>query len=155
MVVYMDQTWTDVVTGLSQPEVQVAVTVEVFVKTFVVPLFEAMMTFLLVVEETGSVEILVEVDPEDVSVEVEVEVARAEVRVKAEVTRTLSEVLSGPPAIVLPRVGLETVLEIDMSVDEALGVEEDSCKTLDGDDDNCELLERVLVSVACAKAAWN
>jgi hypothetical protein len=51
MVVYMDQTWTDVVTGLSQPEVQVAVTVEVFVKTLVVPPSAAMKEFSLVVEE--------------------------------------------------------------------------------------------------------
>jgi hypothetical protein len=96
---------------------------------------------------------LIKVDPEKVWMEVEVDGDSAGVGV--EVTRTLSKVLCGPSAKVLPRVGLETVLEIDMSVDGALGVEEGGWKTLDGDDGNGELLERVLEPVSCVKAAWN
>jgi hypothetical protein len=45
----MDQTGTDVVASLPQPEVQLAVRVEVFVKTLAVPLLEAVPGYLLVV----------------------------------------------------------------------------------------------------------
>jgi hypothetical protein len=96
---------------------------------------------------------LVEVDAEEGWAEVEVEWDPVEVRVG--VRRTLSKVLPNPSAKVLLEAGLDTVLEIDKSGDDTPEVGDEGFETLDGDDGICELLETVLESATCGKAAWN